>query len=78
MAVFVYACGYVYVCMQVGLLVYLAHVGCFLPCERAIIGLTDRILTRVASTETVATPLSSFALDLNQVWGRIYVGGGVG
>jgi DNA mismatch repair protein MSH5 len=52
---------------QVGLLVYLAHVGCFIPCERAIIGLTDRILTRVASTETVSTPLSSFALDLNQV-----------
>ena len=50
-----------------GLLVYLAHVGCFLPCERAIIGLTDRILTRVASVETIANPLSSFALDLNQI-----------
>ena len=27
---------------QVGLLVYLAHLGSWLPCTKAIIGLTDR------------------------------------
>jgi len=58
---------YVVIINQVGLLVYLAHVGCWLPCERAIIGLTDQILTRVASVETVAAPLSAFALDLTQI-----------
>ena len=45
---------------QVGLLVFLAHVGSFLPCERAVIGLCDRILTRVSSVESAACPLSAF------------------
>ena len=27
---------------QVGLLVYLAHIGSWLPCTKAVIGLTDR------------------------------------
>ncbi len=27
---------------QVGLLVFLAHVGCWLPCDQAIIGITDK------------------------------------
>jgi DNA mismatch repair protein MSH5 len=27
---------------QIGLLVYLAHIGSWLPCDKAVIGLTDR------------------------------------
>ena len=50
-----------------GLIVYLAHIGSFTPCEKAIIGLCDRILTRIASTETVQSGQSSFTLDLNQI-----------
>lgn len=30
-------------CIQVGLLVYLAHVGSWIPCEKAVIGITDRL-----------------------------------
>ena len=52
---------------QVALIVYLAHIGSFVPCERARICLTDRIMTRIASTETVSAPQSAFALDLQQV-----------
>lgn len=52
---------------QVALVVYLAHIGSFVPCERARISLTDRIFTRIASTETVSAPQSAFALDLLQV-----------
>ena len=52
---------------QVALIVYLAHIGSFVPCERARIGLVDRILTRISSTETVSAPQSAFALDLQQV-----------
>eukprot|EP01041_Mallomonas_annulata_P003970 gene3971-7912_t len=51
---------------QVGVLVYLAHIGSWLPCERAVIGLTDRIFTRISSVESVSTPQSAFALDLAQ------------
>lgn len=52
---------------QVGVLVYLAHIGSYVPCERAIVGLTDRILTRIATVETAMSPLSSFSADLVQV-----------
>jgi DNA mismatch repair protein MSH5 len=41
---------------QVGVLVFLAHVGSFIPCESAVIGLTDAIYTRVASMESVSYP----------------------
>jgi DNA mismatch repair protein MSH5 len=52
---------------QVGLLVYLAHIGSWLPCTKAVIGLTDRIMTRISSHESVAAAQSSFSLDLGQV-----------
>lgn len=52
---------------QVGLLVYLAHIGSWLPCTKAIIGLTDRIMTRISCYESVAAAQSSFSLDLGQV-----------
>lgn len=52
---------------QVGLLVYLAHIGSWLPCTNAVIGLTDRIMTRITSFESVAAAQSSFSLDLGQV-----------
>ncbi|KAI1744377.1 putative MSH5 protein [Xylaria scruposa] len=52
---------------QVAIIVYLAHIGCFVPAEHAQIGLTDRILTRIATRESVARSESAFAIDLRQV-----------
>ncbi|KAI1154751.1 muts domain V-domain-containing protein [Nemania diffusa] len=52
---------------QVAIIVYLAHIGCFVPAEHAQIGLTDRILTRIATRESVARSESAFATDLRQV-----------
>ncbi|KAF6252313.1 muts domain V-domain-containing protein [Scenedesmus sp. NREL 46B-D3] len=54
---------------QVALLVYLAHVGSFVPAQRAVVGLRDRILTRLpcCSMEAVAQHASSFMTDLGQV-----------
>ncbi len=52
---------------QVALIVYLAHIGCFVPAEQARIGVTDRILTRIATRESVARNESAFAIDLRQV-----------
>lgn len=46
---------------------YLAHVGSFIPAERAVIGLKDRILTRLGGMEAVAQHTSSFMADLGQV-----------
>lgn len=52
---------------QVGVLVYLAHIGCFVPCDRARITITDQILARISSVETCAVPQSSFQQDLTQM-----------
>ncbi|GAW18856.1 hypothetical protein ANO14919_083380 [Xylariales sp. No.14919] len=52
---------------QVAIIVYLAHIGCFVPAEHAQIGLTDRILTRISTRESVARSESAFTIDLRQV-----------
>ncbi|MCJ1385759.1 MutS protein msh5 [Xylographa soralifera] len=52
---------------QVALIVYMAQVGCFVPADRAVIGITDKILTRVATRETVSKIQSAFMIDLQQI-----------
>ncbi|KAK2073640.1 hypothetical protein P8C59_007907 [Phyllachora maydis] len=51
---------------QVALIVYLAHIGSYVPAESATVGLTDRILTRIATRESVSHKESAFAIDLRQ------------
>lgn len=52
---------------SVGILVYLAHLGSWIPCEKAIVGLSDRLISRISSVETSFSPLSAFSLDLTQM-----------
>ena len=52
---------------QVALIVYMAHVGCFVPADSATIGLTDKILTRITTRETVSKIQSAFMIDLQLV-----------
>jgi DNA mismatch repair protein MSH5 len=52
---------------QVGLLVYMAHIGSFVPCDTARISVTEQILARFSSVETCSVPQSSFQLDLSQM-----------
>ncbi|KAH7414103.1 muts domain V-domain-containing protein [Phaeosphaeria sp. MPI-PUGE-AT-0046c] len=52
---------------QVALIVFMAHVGSFVPAESATIGLTDKILSRVTTRETVSRMQSAFMLDLQQI-----------
>ncbi|KAI1937800.1 hypothetical protein LOZ39_005842 [Ophidiomyces ophidiicola] len=51
----------------VALIVYMAHIGSFVPADMAIIGLTDKILTRITTRETVSKTQSTFAIDLQQI-----------
>lgn len=51
---------------QVALIVYLAHVGSYVPADHAVIGLTDKILTRISTRESMARSESAFAIDLRQ------------
>ena len=52
---------------QIGIIVYMTHIGMYIPCTKAIIGICDSIYTRISSTESVLSQHSSFSLDLNQV-----------
>lgn len=52
---------------QVALIVYMAHIGCYVPAEHAIIGLTDAILTRIQTKESVTKTQSAFMIDLQQI-----------
>ncbi len=52
---------------QVGVLVYMAHIGSFIPCKEAEISVVDQICARISAIETCAVPQSSFQLDLTQM-----------
>ena len=52
---------------QVAIIVYMAHIGCFVPADAATIGLTDKILTRISTRETVSKVQSAFMIDLQQI-----------
>ncbi|KAF8944484.1 MutS protein msh5 [Haplosporangium gracile] len=51
---------------QVALISFMAHVGSFVPADSAVIGITDRILTRLQTRETVSSIQSAFMTDLQQ------------
>eukprot|EP01127_Copromyxa_protea_P016716 TRINITY_DN5012_c0_g1_i15.p1 TRINITY_DN5012_c0_g1~~TRINITY_DN5012_c0_g1_i15.p1 ORF type:complete len:374 (+),score=44.11 TRINITY_DN5012_c0_g1_i15:571-1692(+) len=51
---------------QVGLITFMAHLGSFVPAEIALIGKTDRIMTRIQSSESVSVDKSSFMIDCQQ------------
>ncbi|GAA5900677.1 hypothetical protein JCM5296_006745 [Sporobolomyces johnsonii] len=52
---------------QVALITFMAHLGCFVPAEKALIGLTDRIMTRVTTKESITKGSSAFMIDLQQI-----------
>ncbi|XP_030754739.1 mutS protein homolog 5-like [Sitophilus oryzae] len=51
---------------QVVLVVYLAHIGCYVPAERANIGMVHSIHCCGQSQESAAVRLSSFMIDIAQ------------
>ncbi|KAF1817124.1 hypothetical protein P152DRAFT_486517 [Eremomyces bilateralis CBS 781.70] len=52
---------------QVAIIVYMAHIGSFVPASSAVIGLTDLVLTRISTRETVSKRQSVFMIDLQQI-----------
>ncbi|KAK7418315.1 hypothetical protein QQZ08_011302 [Neonectria magnoliae] len=51
---------------QVAIIVYLAHLGSFVPANQATIGLTDKILTCMSTKESMSGAETAFARDLKQ------------
>lgn len=51
---------------QVALAVILAHMGSFVPAERAVIGLTDRIFTRIGASDELHSGQSTFMVEMTE------------
>ncbi|EPS25691.1 hypothetical protein PDE_00625 [Penicillium oxalicum 114-2] len=52
---------------QVALIVFLTQIGSFVPAERAEMGITDKILTKITTQESVSNIQSTFMSDLQQI-----------
>lgn len=52
---------------QVALIVLLAQIGSFVPADSAIVGMTDRIFTRVGAADDLAGGQSTFMVEMNEV-----------
>ncbi|KAJ6508696.1 muts domain V-domain-containing protein [Mycena sanguinolenta] len=61
------ACGKSVYLKQVALIQYMAQIGCFVPAESAMLGIVDKIFTRISTRESVSKVQSAFMIDLNQV-----------
>ena len=51
---------------QVAVLALLAHCGCFVPAKRAVVGLIDRIFTRVGASDDLGRGQSTFMVEMNE------------
>ncbi len=51
---------------QVALIVLLARVGSFVPADRACIGVTDRIFTRIGAADDLAGGRSTFMMEMTE------------
>ncbi|KZV73807.1 hypothetical protein PENSPDRAFT_648571 [Peniophora sp. CONT] len=60
-------CGKSIYLKQTALIQIMAQIGCFVPAESAIMGVVDKIFTRVQTRESVSKVQSAFMIDLNQV-----------
>jgi len=51
---------------QVALIVVLAHVGSYVPAERAVLGPVDRIFTRIGAADDLAGGRSTFMVEMTE------------
>lgn len=52
---------------QTALIVLMAQAGCFVPCERARIGVCDRIFTRIGASDNLAQGQSTFYVEMSEL-----------
>jgi DNA mismatch repair protein MutS len=51
---------------QTALIAILAHIGCFVPAKRAVLGPLDRIFTRIGASDDLAGGRSTFMLEMTE------------
>ena len=52
---------------QTALIVLMAQTGCFVPADKALVGITDRIFTRIGAADNLAGGQSTFMLEMSEV-----------
>lgn len=52
---------------QTALIVFMAHLGCFVPATEALIPITDKIFTRVGASDEIAFNHSTFMVEMSEV-----------
>ena len=52
---------------QSALIVLMAHIGSFVPAQKANIGIVDRIFTRVGASDDLASGQSTFMVEMSEV-----------
>ena len=52
---------------QTALIVLMAQAGCFVPAEKAVIGVCDRIFTRIGASDNLAQGQSTFFVEMSEL-----------
>jgi len=52
---------------QTALIVFMAHLGCFVPASSALIPITDKIFTRVGASDELSSNHSTFMVEMSEV-----------
>lgn len=51
---------------QTALIVLMAQMGSFVPAERALLGITDKVFTRVGASDNISSGESTFMVEMNE------------
>jgi DNA mismatch repair protein MutS len=51
---------------QVGLIVLIAQIGCYVPADKAVIGIVDKIYTRVGASDNITAGESTFLVEMHE------------
>ena len=54
---------------QTAIIVLMAQIGCFVPADSAVIGVTDRIFTRIGASDNLAFGQSTFYIEMSELAG---------
>ena len=50
----------------VALIALLAHIGCYVPADRCVLGPLDRIFTRIGASDDLASGRSTFMVEMTE------------